>query len=191
MVKGIGTTNYDFGAFTPGDGRDYLLDMGTSVAPYTMGFINSFKVYDFDLSFIITGKFGHVFQRKGFNYPPTWGTRVLPNNKLGEVTNGDPMKIVPLPQNLVEPRYYFWDRFHQYLDYLMESASHVRLQEVNLTYHVSDKLLKKAHLNGLQVYAQGNDLLTVYANKAKEDPEYPLGTMNPRPKLTLGIRCEF
>jgi len=29
------------------------------------------------------------------------------------------------------------------------------------------------------VYAQGNDLFTIYANKAKEDPEYPLGTLKP------------
>jgi TonB-linked SusC/RagA family outer membrane protein len=191
MVKGPGTTLYDFGAFTPGDGRTYLLDMGTSVAPYTLGFINGFKVYDFDFSFIITGKFGHVFQRKGFNYPPTWTTRVLPNNKIGEVTNGDPANIVPLPQNLIEPRYYFWDRFHQYLDYLVVSASHFRLQEVALSYNVPKRVLQSLHFNGLQVYAQGNDLLTVYTNDADEDPEYPLGTMNPRPKLTLGLRFDF
>jgi hypothetical protein len=107
------------------------------------------------------------------------------------VVNGDPMKIVPLPQNLIEPRYYFWDRFHQNVDYLIESASHVRLQEVNLTYNLSQAWLRKMHVNALLLYVQGNDLLTVYANDAKEDPEYPLGTMNPRPKLTFGIRCEF
>jgi hypothetical protein len=43
----------------------------------------------------------------------------------------------------------------------------------------------------LQVFAQANDLFTVYWNDAKEDPEYPLGTMNPRPKMTFGIKCEF
>jgi TonB-dependent starch-binding outer membrane protein SusC len=191
MVQGPDKTTYDFGAFTPGDGRTYLLDMGTTVAPYTLGFINSFKVYDFDFSFIITGKFGHVFQRKGFNYPPTWTSRVLPNNKLGEVVNGDMSKIVPLPQNLIEPRYFFWDRFHQSLDYLMESASHVRLQEVNISYNLPRSVLSKLKFGGLQVYVQGNDLLTIYANKAKEDPEYLLGTMNPRPKVTFGIRGDF
>ena len=77
------------------------------------------------------------------------------------------------------------------MSYLMESASHLRMQEVNLTYGLPDKLLPKFNISRLMVYAQGNDLFTIYANKAKEDPEYPMGTMKPRPKLTLGIKCEF
>ncbi|MBE9602183.1 SusC/RagA family TonB-linked outer membrane protein [Pedobacter sp. MC2016-24] len=191
MVTGAGGALYDFGAFTPGDGRDYLLNMGTAVAPYTLGFINSFKVYDFDFSFVVTGKFGHKFQRMGFNYPPTWTGRVLPNNKLSEVTNGNPNEIVPLPQNLIEPRYYFWDRFHQNLSYLIESASHIRMQEVNLSYNVPQKVLSKIKMSRLQVFAQGNDLFTLVANNAGEDPEYRMGTLKPQPRVSLGFKCEF
>lgn len=191
MVKGEKGALYNFGAFTPGDGRNYLLNMGTTVAPYTLGFMNTFRVYDFDLSFIITGKFGHVFQRTGFNYPPTWTSRVLPNAKYSEVLNGDPSKIVPLPLNDIEDRYYFWDRFHQYLSYLIEDASHIRMQEVNLTYNLNKRTLSRVRMDNVQVFAQGNDLFTIYANKAKEDPEYPLGTMNPRPTITLGIKCSL
>jgi TonB-linked SusC/RagA family outer membrane protein len=191
MVVGANGALYDFGAFTPGDGRDYLLNMGTAVAPYTLGFINSFKVYDFNFSFVVTGKFGHKFQRMGFNYPPTWGGRVLPNNKLSEVVNGNPMNIVPLPQNLIEPRYYFWDRFHQNLSYLIESASHIRMQEVNLSYNVPQRVMSKLKMSRLQVFAQGNDLFTLVANNAGEDPEYRMGTLKPQPRVSLGFKCEF
>ncbi|MNJ87440.1 TonB-dependent Receptor Plug Domain protein [compost metagenome] len=182
---------YDFGAFTPGDGRTYLKNMGTTIAPYTLGFINSFQIQDFNLSFIFTGKFGHVFQRKGFNYPAQFGSRISPNVKLAEVLSGDPSKIVPLPQNLIEPRYYFWDRFHQYLDYLVEDASHIRMQEVNLSYNLPSRLVSKLNLNRVRVYAQGNDLFTWFANDAGEDPEYLLGTLNPQPRVTLGINFGF
>ncbi|MGE5520679.1 MAG: SusC/RagA family TonB-linked outer membrane protein [Candidatus Dadabacteria bacterium] len=191
QVVGAKGATYDFGAFTPGDGREYLLNMGTTVAPYVLGFVNAFQVKDFNLSFIVTGKFGHVFQRLGFNYPPTWTSRVLPNSKLSEVMNGDPSQVVPLPLNTNEPRYYFWDRFHQYMNYLIESASHLRMQEVNLTYTLPRPLLSKVSMSRMQLYVQGNDLFTVYANNAAEDPEYPLGTMKPRPKFTFGLRCEF
>ncbi len=191
MVYGANGTKYDFGAFTPGDGRDYLEKVGTSVAPYTLGFVNSFKIYDFNVSFILTGKFGHVFQRLGFNYPPTWTSRVLPNNKIGEVINGDPSQIVPLPQNLIEPRYYFWDRFHQNLSYLIEDASHIRVQEVNVSYNISNKLLSKYKINRIRLYAQGNDLYTWVANNAGEDPEYPLRTLKPQPRATFGLNVEF
>ncbi|RQO74621.1 SusC/RagA family TonB-linked outer membrane protein [Pedobacter sp. KBW06] len=191
MVYGLNGAKYDFGAFTPGDGRGYLLNMGTSVAPYTFGFVNSFQVYDFNLSFIITGKFGHKFQRMGFNYPDTRYDRVLPNNKIDEVQNGDPMKIVPLPLNQIEPRYYFWDRFHQSLSYLIEDASHLRMQEVNLSYNFPAAVLSKFKMSRLQVFAQGNDLFTLVANNAGEDPEYPMGTLKPQPRVSLGLKCEF
>ncbi len=191
MVYGANGALYNFSAYTPGDGRDYLENMGTSVAPYTFGFNSSFKIYDFNLSFIVTGKFGHVFQRKGFNYPVTWTTRVLPNNKFSEVLSGDPSQIVPLPQNVNEPRYYFWDRFDQNLSYLIESASHLRMQELNLSYNLPARLLTKTKISRLQVFAQGNDLFTVVANDAGEDPEYPVGTLKPQPRITMGVKCEF
>lgn len=187
-VKGAGKDMYNFTGWTPGDGRNYMQDMGTLVAPYTLGWINSFKVYDFDVSFIVTGKFGHVFNRMSFNYPVLWGSRVLPNKKLGEVMNGDPMKIVPLPQNDNEPRFYFWDRFYPYMNYLAENASHIRMQELNITYHLKNRLASAMHIGGLQLYAQGNDLFTILANSSGEDPEYPLGGMKPQPKFTFGLK---
>ncbi|MBC9933024.1 SusC/RagA family TonB-linked outer membrane protein [Chitinophaga qingshengii] len=187
-VKGAKGTKYDFTGWTPGDGRDYMLAMGTRVAPYTLGMVNTFKIYDVDVSFIITGKFGHVFNRMSFNYPVLWGGRVLPNNKLNEVSQGDPMKVVPLPMNDDEPRFYFWDRFYPYLSYLVENASHIRMQELNVTYNLKRRFARTLHIGGLQVYAQGNDLFTILANHAGEDPEYPLGTMKPMPKFTFGLK---
>ncbi len=165
--------------------------MGTTVAPFTLGFTSDFKVYDFNLSFIITGKFGHVFKRQSFNYPVWWNGAVIPNQKYSEVVNGDPMKTVPLPMNVDEARFYFWDRFYPYLRYLVESASHVRMQEINLSYNLPQNLLKKANISRLQLYAQCNDLFTIRANKFGEDPEYPIGTQKPQPKFTFGLRFEL
>lgn len=191
-VKGSGKDVYDFSAFTPGDGRDYLLDMGTKVAPYGLGFTSEFKIYDFDLSFIITGKFGHVFNRQSFNYPPLFTTRVLPNSSLSDVLNGDPNKIVPIPLNDDEQRFYFWDRFYPYMNYLVANASYLRMQEVNLTYTVPAAFLSRYHLKSdIRIYAQGNNLFTVLANKYGEDPEYLKGTVKPQPQFTFGARFSF
>src|SRR5690554_2009790 len=86
------------------DGRDYMLDMGTKVAPYTLGLVNSFKIYDFDVSFIVTGKFGHVFNGFTFNYPSMSGGSALPNRLYSEILNSDPMDRVPIPFDKAEPR---------------------------------------------------------------------------------------
>ena len=191
QVQGPGTTTYNFSGWTPGDGRDYMLPMGSKVAPYTFGFTNFFKIYDFNLSFIVTGKFGHVFTRQSFNYTYWWNGAAFPNQKYSEVVNGDPAKIVPLPLNTNEARYYFWDRFYPYLSYLVESASHLRMQEINLTYNVPQKIASKLSMSVLQFYVQCNDVFTLYANKYGEDPEYPKGTQNPQPKLTFGLKFDL
>ena len=191
-IKGPGDILFDFTGWPTGDGRDFCLDMGTKVAPWTLGFTNTFRIYDFDLSFIMTGKFGHKFMRQSFNYPVVWSSRVLPNKKLGEVLNGDPMKIVPLPMNGDrEDRFYFWDRFYPYMSYLAVSANHVRMQEINLTYNMPAKVLSKIGIAGLQVYGQVNNVFSIYANKFKEDPEFPEGSMKPQPTYTFGLKLQF
>jgi TonB-linked SusC/RagA family outer membrane protein len=191
-IKGAGTDYYDYGGWPPGDGRDFVVNMGTKVAPWILGFSNNFKLQDFNLSFVMTGKFGHKFKRQGFNYPPMWGARVMPNSKLGEVMNGDPAKISPLPMNGDnEDRYYFWDRFHTYLSYLTESASHVRMREVMLTYEVKKTFLDRIGISRCQLYGQVTDLFAIYANKFNEDPEFPEGGMKPQPNYTIGLKLQF
>jgi len=194
-VLGPNGTNFDMTSFIPGDGRTYLDNVGTMVAPYTLGFSSSFDYKGLNLSFIITGNFGHVFQRRGFNYPVQFGGRVLPNKFVGEVLNatqnGKSNEVLTLPTNPNEPRFFFWDRFYNNLSYLGESASWIRMQEVNLSYNLPKKLLTKAGINNLKLFVQGNDLFVIVANKYGEDPLYPLGTLNPRPKTTIGIKLDF
>lgn len=195
VVQGKDDEVYDFTGWTPGDGRDYMLNMGTLVAPYTLGFSNSFKIYDFDLSFIITGKFGHKFNRCSFNYPSMSGGSAMPNKLYKEVLNADPMKVIPIPFDKEEPRYYFWDRFYPYMDYLVESASHVRIQEINISYNMPSRWLSRVGIASFQIYAQGNNLHTFVKNKYDEDPEYPTssggGTIRPRASYTFGLKFNF
>lgn len=179
-----------FDSWPSGDPLDHAYDMGTLVAPWNMAISTSFRVYDFDISLIITGKFGHKFKRESFNYPGISG-RSIPNSKYSEVVNCDPNEIVPLPQTETETRYYFWDRFFPYMSYLVESASHMRLQEFNVTYNVPQKAVRKIGLRSLQVYAQCNNPFNVYFNKYNEDPEYPRGSIRLQASYTFGIKCKF
>lgn len=194
-VLGPNGVNYDMQTFIPGDGRTYLDRVGTMVAPYTMGFSSSFDYKGINLSFIVTGNFGHVFQRRGFNYPIQWTTRAIANKFVGDVLNatqnGKSNEILTMPTNPAEPRFFFWDRFYNNLSYLGESASWVRMQEINLNYNLPKKILAKTGLTNFRVYVQGNDLFVILSNKYGEDPLYALGTLNPRPKVTFGMKLEF
>lgn len=179
-----------FQKWNTGDPLDNSYDMGTLIAPWQMAFSTAFKVYDFDISLIVTGKFGHVFKRESFNYPSIQG-RMLPNEKYREVINGDPEKIVPMPTKENDDRLYFWTRFYPYLDYLVENAGHIRLQELNVTYNVPLKSVRKIGLRTLQVYLQCNNPFSIYFNKDNEDPEFTKGSLRLQPSYTVGIKCKF
>ncbi|MEG1290625.1 MAG: hypothetical protein RSE25_10400, partial [Bacteroidales bacterium] len=84
-----------------------------------------------------------------------------------------------------------WDRFYPYLDYNVQKAGHVRLQEVNITYNIPRTFLKKLRITNAKVYAQGNNLFTIKNNKYGEDPEYPLGNIRPQAAFTFGINLTF
>lgn len=190
VVHGVDGDTYGLTGWTPGtDARKFMKAQGTTVAPYIVGFQNSFKIYDFDLSFIITGKFGHVYRRHGFNYPAMTGGNTNVNNKYSEVANGDPSKIVPIPSN--EPRYYFWDRFYPYMSYLTADASHIRFQEVSLSYNIPSQVISKLGFKNARVYAQANNLGTILWNDFDEDPEYPIGTLKPQASFTLGVKISL
>ncbi|MCG8580196.1 MAG: TonB-dependent receptor, partial [Bacteroidales bacterium] len=171
------------------DMRDVLYAEGTRVAPYIVGFTNTFKVKDFDVSFVFTGKFGHEFRRTGFDYNPLWGGTVGVNSMYAEARDGDQNEIIPIPDN--EPLYYRYGWNTDVMSYLTANASHIRFQELNVTYNCPKRWTSKIGLTGLQVYAQGNNLGTILFNDYDEDPEYPLGTIKPQRVYTLGLRVNL
>lgn len=174
---------YGMGTWPSGDPVDYCYEQGTTVAPWILGFSNSFTYKNLEFSFILTGKFGHVFRRESYNYKAQ-----IPNAKIHEVLNGNPDKIMPLPQKDNESRYYFWDRFWQAFTYLTESANHVRMQEITLTYRIPEKFLNRIGIRSAQFYGMANNVFSIYANKFKEDPEFPRGSLKPAPYFTFGVK---
>ena len=179
-----------FNSWPSGDAMNISYEMGTSVAPWTMAFSTAFQVYDFDISMIVTGKFGHTFMRTGFNYPGISGNSI-PNRYYQEILNCDPNQMVPMPQTEVETRYYFWDRFHPYMSYLAENAGHIRLQELSVAYNLPKKAAKWLGVRNLKVYAQANNPFSIYFNGYKEDPEFAYGSMRLQASYTFGIKCSF
>lgn len=179
-----------FNSWPSGTADNISYDMGTSVAPWTMAFSTAFQVYDFDISMIVTGKFGHTFMRTGFNYPGVSGNSI-PNRYYQDILNCDPNEMVPMPQTEVETRYYFWDRFHPYMSYLAENAGHIRLQELSVAYNLPKKAAKWLGVRNLKVYAQANNPFSIYFNGYKEDPEFAYGSMRLQASYTFGIKCSF
>src|SRR5699024_8050598 len=99
VFAGDGEEKVTLTQFAPGNALDYMVDQGTLNAPHTLSTRHNFKIYDFDFSFILTGKFGHVFRRQSFNYPAATGGNNLINSQYSKVANGDPEEIIPIPES--------------------------------------------------------------------------------------------
>lgn len=180
-----------FETFLYGDGPSYCLNMGTKVAPWNVSLGSTFRIYDFDLSFLLTGKFGHKFMRESFNYPAPTGSRFNLNSKYYEIVNCDPNVMCPQPMQDVENRYYFWDRFYPYLSYLATDASHIRVQEISLSYNVPKRITSKIGMKGAQVTVQTNNPCNIYFNGWNEDPEYAKGSPRLQASYTFGLKLHF
>lgn len=166
------------------DGLDFLEYQGTTVPPYVVGMSHTFSWKGFDLSFTLTGEFGHIFRRTGFNYP---STGEYPNRRLNEVLNCDPEKIMPLPQEDSDDMWL--SSSYGYMNYLTTSASNVRLQELSLSYSLPQRVLAGTRISRATVYVQGNNLFTI--KSIDEDPEYPYGSLRLLPSYIFGIKLSF
>lgn len=175
-----------------GDARTFLKRLGPTDAPYNFGMTNSFKVYDFNFSFILTGRAGGIFRSQYFNYPRS-GYGVFPNSKLSSVLNGDPNSILTLPAN-PSTSINSWISFYPYFSYNYVTSSLMRLQEANLSYNLPQSWLNRVNIHSAQLIAQGNNLYTYLFNKTGIDPDYPItnyGTVKPKPQYTLGIKFQL
>jgi hypothetical protein len=175
--------------YKSGDIRSFVQNAGTLSPPYLSGMTNSFKVYDFNISFIVTAKFGAVFRRELLPYVASTYSPFI-GSRIGEVLNADPTKIVPLPSNPNDFTFYSYYET-QYLTYNYVSADLARLQELNLSYNVPRRVLSKLNIRNAQLILQGNNLYTWLANDAKEDPEYLKRTIRPRALYTFGVKIEL
>lgn len=179
-----------FDTWPTGEPLDVSYYMGVMTAPWNMSFSTSFHVYDFDISLILTGKFGHKFMRESFNYPGMSG-QAIPNAKYSEVVNGNPDEIIPLPQTDIEERYYFWDRFYPYMSYLAVNASHIRVQEINVAYNLPKTAVARMRMQSMQVYFQCNNPFNIYFNGYREDPEFSRGSVRLQAAYTIGLKFKF
>lgn len=190
-IEGKDGTRQVLSKWPTGDADNVSYAMGTKVAPVNMSFSTSLKVYDFDISMIFTGKFGHKFLRESFNYPNFSYGRGIPNVKYSEIINSDSSEMVPMPLNDNDGGYDFWDRFYPYMSYLATDASFIRCQEINLAYNLPKSFCNRITAKNFKVFVQANNPFNIFFNKWNEDPEFKRGTIRLQSAYMFGVKCNF
>lgn len=167
---------------------------GTTVPRYFGGFTNTFRYKQFELSTLITYKFGFVFRKPGVSYFSYYNYKTI-SNDVGKRWKqpGDEVftKIPVLPGNNVN----YNNDWYTLSDELIRNGAHVRLREVSLNYECPSSLLKKLHLQQLSLMIYARNLALWTANKDGIDPDYvpsPENTILPPARsFAIALRTSF
>ncbi|MEG0518162.1 MAG: SusC/RagA family TonB-linked outer membrane protein [Bacteroidales bacterium] len=183
-----------------GDSNNWYRYRGTTIAPYNLGFTNTFRIYDFTLSFMITGKFGHVFGRTD---APTNDQRTAGFAKSieGAMNNDYSGSYYHLPiynENNKEVfnmgnAYTYIATMHNFSATMFEDAGYIKLNEVYLGYDISRLFGKgKSFVRGFNIYAQARNLGMIWtANGKGIDPDFIWGNIKPATLWTFGLKLNF
>jgi TonB-linked SusC/RagA family outer membrane protein len=201
-------SNYQFGGVgtiantIPGmnimdDSRIYY--MGRSTPPMTLGFTNTFSWKGFSLMTVITGRFGHLVRRSDTNlgygqgsmsYSATGMASLQPEIK---VANSETGNIPPTLANRGNQFASLGTRAF-YSDVTLESADHIRFNELYLGYDLPSTFLAKniKFLRNATFYTQVRNLGILWTNNESGiDPEFIPGTIKPIRTFTFGARLGF
>ncbi|MDB5231563.1 MAG: SusC/RagA family TonB-linked outer membrane protein [Chitinophagaceae bacterium] len=174
-----------------GLGLDFLNYEGTTVPPHTLGWVNNFNAYGFNLMIVIVGKFGGVYRDPVFNFPTFVGSaKSNVSSFVNEVFNGNP--LIPQFPKYLEPQFYLWDRYTPNLQGLVESSSFLECKEIDFEYNLPAKMIRSLQISSLRIFSQVRDIGMIWhANKKGYNPEWLPGTQRPVTAFTFGINAKF
>jgi TonB-linked SusC/RagA family outer membrane protein len=172
--------------------------LGSPQPTFTYGITNTFSFRNFDLSIFLNGSQGGKILN-ALKYT-TAGLASLYQNQLAESANfwtpTNANSNIPAPKSGTDnPNLKMSDRF-------LESASFLRIQNVNLGYNLPSNVLKPLRLSRLKAYVSVQNLYT-FTNYSGLDPEIGSTNQNvfltnvdlgryPIPRtITFGINAEF
>lgn len=177
-----------------------IVKIGRSTPPFFGGWFNDFNYRSFTLGVRITYEMGHVFRRLSIENYPDYTT----NNYYGLIGSQKDLALrwrqpgdeaftnVPGLKNVSTNS----SNRYKMSDLLVESASHIRLQQISVGYQIPTKLLERVAFKSANVNFSVRNLGLIWkANKAGVDPAYIAGTnynnLPPAPSFYMGLNVSF
>jgi len=149
------------------------------------GLLNTLQYKGFQLDVLF-----QFVKQDGYNYYPIGSPGIMIENQPTSV-----LSRWKNPGNITNIQKYSTDSGAPWTAYsrlkgsdrFLTDASYIRLKNLSLSYTFSEKSVRKLHLQGLSLYIQGQNLLTI-TNYQGLDPETGQTTLPPLRLITGGIR---
>jgi TonB-linked SusC/RagA family outer membrane protein len=169
--------------------------LGQGVAPYLMGFSNTFKYKNVSLGFLIDAKFGgsvhsgtnRELMLRGLHKKTLEGRETgLVVSGIDDAT-GNPFTMTVAPENL---RNYYGSIGEQSAGISEEfvySTDFIKFRELSLSYNVPKKVLENLFISDLRFSIIGRDLFYISKDIDNVDPEAALNNLNSQGIERFGI----
>lgn len=182
--------------------NNWLRFYGTTVAPYNIGFSNTFNIFDFTVSFMITGQFGHYFRLNNSitDIPNQAGYSRYIEDALAKDREGYAGAYTTMPvynehnKDMLNANnlYSVLTTLHNRSESQIRSANHIRLNDIYIGYKLPAKIVNKSFIRGLNIYMNMRNIGIIWAqNKEGIDPVSQPGSIKPPLSWTFGLKASF
>ncbi|MCI2228754.1 SusC/RagA family TonB-linked outer membrane protein [Polaribacter sp. MSW13] len=160
--------------------------LGKGVAPYTMGFSNTFKYKDLSLSFLIDAKFGgsvhsgtnRELMMRGLH------KKTLEGRENGLVVSGiddatgQPFTMTVAPENLRTYYGFIGEENSGISEEFVYSTDFIKFRELSLSYNLPEEALKNIFISNVRLSVIGRNLFFISRKIDNVDPEASLNNLN-------------
>ena len=162
--------------------------MGRSTPAYFGSFRNTIEMFGFSMSANIIYKLGYYYRRNSIQYESFFseGNRIGHRDfNLRWKNPGDEVKTnVP---SLKYPGDSLKDAIYGYSSILVDNASHIRLQDIKVSYQLISPNNNSSILKSMAIYLYANNLGILWRqNKNSIDPDVVNGTPSPK-SYSIGL----
>lgn len=188
-----GQQSFDYAKYYNTYPSESLLNAGLRVPPYYSSLLNNFKWKGIELSVLITGKFGYVFNRQSMwsgaeqaISNPSYHTDYFKRWKQP----GDELFTNVPAATLTTDSYE--QSIYQFSQTLISKGDHIRLQDLNLAYTLQPRQLKQLGLQSIRIFGYARNLGVIWRrNKDGIDPEYANSSYPPSKTFALGLQINY
>jgi len=169
--------------------------LGQGVAPYTMGFSNSFRYKNVSLGFLIDAKYGGSVY-SGTNHDMTLvglSKKTLEGRETGlEVSGidnatGEPFTMTVDPKNLRTYWGFIGEESAGIAEEFVYSTDFIKFRELSMSYNLPKKILENIFINDLRISVIGRNLFYISKKIDNVDPEAALNNLNSQGIERFGI----
>ena len=164
-----------------------LQPFGSGISPWTLGFTNTFRYKQFNLSFLLDAKFGGVIY-SGTNalaYRHGLHKETLEGRETGIIGKG--VTESGAPNTVVVPAQTYYNNLYNFAEPFVYSSDFIKLRQVIFGYSVPARVFGKTPFKDVTISIVGRNLWTILKHTPIIDPESGYSNSNAQGQEFAGL----